>query len=82
MSRQFGLGQGVDQFGRRRRAVVAHPHVERAIETEREAARRLVKLHRGNAEIEGDAVDALDALGRQQRRHLAETPASSVSRPA
>src|SRR5581483_11808807 len=36
----------------------AHAHVERAVEAEREAALRGVELHRRDAEIEHDAVDA------------------------
>ena len=43
------------------RAVAAHAHVERAVEAEREAALGRVELHGGDAEIEHDAVDRLDA---------------------
>ena len=39
----------------------AHAHVERTVETEREAARRLIELHGGDAEIEHDAVDGVKA---------------------
>jgi hypothetical protein len=35
---------------------MAHPHVERAAEPEREAALGLVELHRGNADVHHDAV--------------------------
>ena len=38
------------------RAVRAHAHIERTVESEREAALGLVKLHRGHAEIKHDAV--------------------------
>ena len=46
------------------RAAVAHPHVERAIEAKREAARGFVELHRGHADIHHDAVERGDALLR------------------
>ena len=39
------------------RPVAAHAHVERTVETEREAALRLVELHRGDADVEQHAVD-------------------------
>ena len=38
------------------RTVATHAHVERPVEPERKAARRLIELHRRNAEIEHDAV--------------------------
>ena len=41
---------------------MAHPHVERAAEPEREAALGLIELHRGDADIHHDAVDRVDAL--------------------
>ena len=34
-----------------------HPHVERTVPVETEAALRLVELRRGNAEVEQDAAD-------------------------
>ena len=43
----------------------AHAHVERAVQAERKSAVGLVKLHRGNAEIEDDSVDRGD--GRTPR---------------
>ena len=36
---------------------MAHPHVERAAEPEREAALGLIELHRGNADVHHDAID-------------------------
>ena len=39
------------------RSFAPHPHVERAVEPEREAALGLIELHRGHAKIEDDAVD-------------------------
>ena len=50
-----------DDVGRGR-AVMAHPHVERAVEPEREAALGLVELHRGDADVHHDAVDRHQAL--------------------
>jgi hypothetical protein len=41
---------------------MAHPHVERAAEPERETTRGLIELHRGNPDIHHDAVDRFDAL--------------------
>ena len=58
---EIGFG-GLRDHVRRGRAVVAHPHVERAIEPKREAALGLVELHRGHADVHHDAVDAMDAL--------------------
>ena len=58
---KIGLG-GLRDHIRRGRAVMAHPHVERAAEPEREAALGLVELHRGDADIHHDAVDRIDAL--------------------
>ena len=58
---EIGLGRLRDHI-RRGRAVMAHPHVERAAEAKREAAIGLVELHRGHPDIHHDAVDPLDAL--------------------
>ena len=44
-----------------RTAASSHAHVERRIEAQREAARRLVELHRRNADVEHDAVHSLSA---------------------
>ena len=41
---------------------MAHPHVERAAEPEREAAIGLIELHRGDADVHHDAIDGLKAL--------------------
>ncbi len=41
---------------------MAHPHVERATQAKREAAVRLVELHRGHPDVHHDAVDGRDAL--------------------
>ena len=58
---EVGLGCRRDHVGRRR-AGMAHPHVERAIEAKREAALGLVELHRGHADVDHDAIDRVDAL--------------------
>ena len=50
------------------RPVAAHAHVERTVEAEGEAALGLVELHRGDAEIEHDAVDGVVAAGCARRR--------------
>lgn len=47
-----------------------HAHVEGTVEAEREAPVGIVDLHRGHAEIEGDAVDRRDAVALEQRDHL------------
>ena len=48
---EIALGRRRDHIGGGR-AGVAHAHVERTVEPEREAALGLVELHRGDAEIE------------------------------
>ena len=66
------------------RAVAAHAHVERPVEPEREAALGLVELHRGDAEIEHDAVDRSwpNFCGDVDRApRSAPRPASVVHRP-
>ena len=54
------------------RPVAAHAHVERPVEPEREAAFGAVELHRGDAEIEHDAVDLREAGGARDRVELRE----------
>ena len=61
----------VHQIGRRL-PVLLHAHVERTGGTEGKAAVGLVELHRRDTEIERDAVDILDAFGRQELGHVAE----------
>ena len=58
---EIGLGGRRDHVGRGR-AVMAHPHVERAAEPEREAALGLVELHRGHADVHHHAIDRGMAL--------------------
>ena len=54
------------------RAFAAHAHVERPVVAEGEAARGGVELHRGDAEIEHDAVDAVEAVGARNRIEIGE----------
>ena len=49
-----------------------HPHVERSVEPERKAARRLVELHRRHSDVEDDPVGRLDAEAPGDRVELAE----------
>ena len=58
---EIGLGRLRDHV-RRGRAVMPHPHVERAIDAKREAAPGLVQLHRGHADVHHDAVDRREPL--------------------
>ena len=58
---KIGLGCFRDHV-RRGRAVMAHPHVERATEAKREAAFGLVELHRGHPDVHHDAIDRVDPL--------------------
>src|SRR5207302_1990619 len=52
----------------------AHPHIERAVEAERETALRRVELGRGDAEIEGNSSNRVGVHRRQELRHVAEPP--------
>ena len=52
--------------------ISSHPHVERPVEPEGKATRRLVELHGGHAEIENDAVDFGRAPIRGDRRKFRE----------
>ena len=59
-----------------------HAHVERAVALEREAALGLVELHRGDADVEHDAVDRREALRRRRcRSRSPKRPSTSVRRP-
>ena len=61
----------VDQLGGAQ-ALARHPHVERAVGGEGKAALRVLELVRGQAEVEHDAVEALDAGGGKVSGHVAE----------
>ena len=65
-----------------RRPRLRHAHVERPVAQEGEAARGLVDLHRGDADIEHHAVDGRDALLREQPPMSPKRPSTRVSRPA
>jgi hypothetical protein len=61
---QSALGQRVYQlFGAG--PIAAHAHIQGTVEAEGKSTLCLVDLHRGDAEIEGDAVDGADAMPRQ-----------------
>ncbi|OIQ71344.1 hypothetical protein GALL_470410 [mine drainage metagenome] len=60
---EIGLGRLRDDV-RRGRAVMPHPHVERAIVAKRETAPGLIQLHRGHADVHHDAVDRREPVGR------------------
>src|SRR5262249_41851637 len=58
---EFSGGEFVDNVARAG-PFFAHAHVERPFLHEGEAALRLIELHRGDTEIERDAVDGFDSL--------------------
>ncbi len=62
---ELGGRVAVEHVGRGRALGVVHPHVERGVLGVGEAALANVELHRGDTEVEQDAVGRLDAeLGR------------------
>ena len=79
------LGQRIDEI-RRRRPLPLHPHVERPVGTEGQAASGIVELRRGRAEVEGDAGDIGNPECGQQLFHVAvaafdqRQPAGSLRR--
>ncbi len=54
---QLVLAVAVDHVGRRPRRRGVHPHVERSVVAEREAARGTIELRRGHAEVEQRAAE-------------------------
>ena len=68
-------------------AGLAHPHVERPVLLEGEAARGLVELHRGDADVEHDAVERRmpglrgDAVERPEGAGAQVEPAGEVAGP-
>ena len=58
-----------------------HAHVERRVEAQREAARGFVDLHRGDADVERDAVERPEAGPARERVEIAEAASTSVRRP-
>ena len=53
-------------------ALRIHPQVERPVVFRGEAARGIVQLHRGNAEIREDDVGAVEPVARQRLRQAGE----------
>ena len=53
--------------------LLGHPHVERPVPLEGEAPFGLVELHRGDADIERDAVDLVDAVQGKRLTHPGKT---------
>src|SRR6202040_3990693 len=68
---KFGLRQVRKQI-RGALSGAAHPHVERAVEAERETALWRVELSRRDAEIEGDSRDRAGVDRSEELRHVAE----------
>ena len=68
---KIALGRRVDHVGGAR-PVAAHAHVERAVLAEGKSALGLVELHRGDAEIEHDAVDRVMAEAARDRFEIGE----------
>ena len=66
---KLGLGGFCHHVGSGR-AILSHPHIERAVEPERKAAIALVELHRGHADIHHDTVDGCDTLGCADLRQI------------
>src|SRR5262249_27782115 len=69
--RKLALGRRRHDVGRGR-PVAAHAHVERTVEAEGKSARRLVELHRGDPEVEDDAVDRVVAAAARDRLQIGE----------
>ncbi len=68
----FRLVSSVEEVGRAL-AVAAHPHVERAVGLEGEAALGPVDLHGGDADIERHSVDRLDVAVGKRLTHPGKT---------
>ena len=68
----FGFVRMVDEIGGAG-AFPGHAHVERPVALEGEAALGLVELHRGDADVEGDAVDPVDAVRGKRLTHPGES---------
>ena len=64
-----------------RAPVSLHAHVEGRLEAQREAARRLVELHRRNPDVEHDAVGRLDAEALGDRVEIAEARFDELKPP-
>ena len=57
---EIAFARAGDHIGRVR-ALAAHAHVERPVETERESALGPIELHGGDAEVEHNAIDGVEA---------------------
>ena len=75
------LLHAVDDVGGAAPALL-HPHVERPVGAEREAALRLVELHRGDADVEDDAVERQHFLARRLGGEIRETRLRKSEPPA
>ena len=64
-----------EECRRRLAALRIEPHVERAFHFRSEAARRIVELHRGHAEISEDAVGARESRVGENARQAGEVAA-------
>ena len=67
----LGFVRFVDEIGRAH-AGLLHPHVERSVGLKGKAALGAVELHRGHADIEGDAIDLIDAALGERLDHARE----------
>ena len=65
-----------------RTAAAPHAHVEGSVEAEREAARRLVELHRRNPDVEHDSVHGVDAETLGDLVEIAEARLDKLEPPA
>ena len=68
------LAGAVDEIGGAH-ALLAHPHVERAIGLKGKATLCRVDLHGGDADIEGDGINRRHAMAGQPFRHFRKRPA-------
>ncbi len=81
---QIARLEGVDDVGSVD-ARLRHAHVERTVMPEGKAALRFIELHRGDADVEHDAIRRVDMIGHGRERRLNEPEepgASSCSRAA
>ena len=73
--RERGGFDFLQQRGRGLAALRIHAHVERAVELHGKTARRIVNLHRGNAEVGENQIRAGDFIRRQHLRQPGEIAA-------
>ena len=65
-------GDSCEEVGGGEASRRVHPHVERAVRLERESARRVVELHRGDAEVGENEVDGRQAQLSEDFREARE----------